>query len=296
MERLLRPTIFAHFVAGESEKTIQPAVDRLHAQGVGAILDYAAEADVDETGQSAETALSLSSEGLSLSSEAVPNEPARVYEYESEAQCDANLQIFLEGVRAVHNVTPDGFAAIKVTALGDPALLERVASAVLAVRGFWEDLARTSGGERLTRTAFVSSWLDAFDVPEEEAAAAFLQYDAEMVGEIDVVDFTSRFALEDVPKLVGACRAAGPLKASALSEREIRALRNMMDRLGAVVSRPRIAPRPAARPVDPAQPHGTPPHSTPPHPTPPHSTPPPPHTPATPPLRRPPSPPISTCA
>ena len=49
-----------------------------------------------------------------------------------------------------------------MTALGDPALLERVASAVLAVRGFWEDLARTSGGERLTRTAFVSAWLDAF--------------------------------------------------------------------------------------------------------------------------------------
>ena len=45
---LLRHTVFAHFVAGETPEEIKPLLARLHACGVGGILDYAAEADLDE--------------------------------------------------------------------------------------------------------------------------------------------------------------------------------------------------------------------------------------------------------
>lgn len=41
----LRNTFFAHFCAGESQEELLPILDRLRAAGVGAILDYAAEAD-----------------------------------------------------------------------------------------------------------------------------------------------------------------------------------------------------------------------------------------------------------
>ncbi len=45
---LLRWTFFGHFCAGEDEKLIKPTVDYLQRNGVGSILDYAAEADVEE--------------------------------------------------------------------------------------------------------------------------------------------------------------------------------------------------------------------------------------------------------
>ena len=45
---ILRWTFFGHFCAGEDEKLIKPTVDYLQRNGVGSILDYAAEADVEE--------------------------------------------------------------------------------------------------------------------------------------------------------------------------------------------------------------------------------------------------------
>lgn len=44
------------------------------------------------------------------------------------------MNIFFRAVSAVRATTPDGFAALKVTALGDPRLLERVSNAIIAVR------------------------------------------------------------------------------------------------------------------------------------------------------------------
>lgn len=43
---VLRRTFFAHFCAGETQTELLPVIDRLRAAGVGAILDYAAEADL----------------------------------------------------------------------------------------------------------------------------------------------------------------------------------------------------------------------------------------------------------
>ena len=37
-------------------------------------------------------------------------------------RCDANTRTFLQCVTAVKDATPEGFAAVKVTALGDPQL------------------------------------------------------------------------------------------------------------------------------------------------------------------------------
>lgn len=43
-----------------------------------------------------------------------------------EAACDARLMTFLTCVRAVRDQTPGGFAAVKLTALGDPVLLSQI--------------------------------------------------------------------------------------------------------------------------------------------------------------------------
>lgn len=57
-------------------------------------------------------------------------EPAacRTYDYMGEAACDARMMTFLTCVRAVRDQTPGGFAAVKLTALGDPVLLAQIAT------------------------------------------------------------------------------------------------------------------------------------------------------------------------
>ena len=47
---LLRPTFFAHFCAGETSEEVAHTIRFLQVQGVGGILDYAAEADVNQEG------------------------------------------------------------------------------------------------------------------------------------------------------------------------------------------------------------------------------------------------------
>ena len=59
------------------------------------------------------------------------NQPARTYDYESEAQCDQHVAIFEDCIKAVKEVTPHGFAALKLTALGNPALLGRMSMAIV---------------------------------------------------------------------------------------------------------------------------------------------------------------------
>jgi hypothetical protein len=74
---IVRHTFFTHFCGGTSGASIQGTVARLQQQNVGAILDYAAEADVDPTPK----------QGIIS---------ARSYEYEDEMKCEMNKDISLK--------------------------------------------------------------------------------------------------------------------------------------------------------------------------------------------------------
>ena len=216
---LLRHTVFAHFVAGEDAAEIAPKLQQLHGVGVGGILDYAAEADLS-------------------SPPATPpdfNQPSRVYTYESEEKCDANLAVFLEAVDAVHATTPEGFAAVKVTALGDPQLLERASTALVQLRAFFETLDPAGTGV-LSREAFIAGWREAFDVADDESAAAFESIDTDASGDVDIIEFLNALPLEAVGPLVQRCRSRGPLFHSALDADECGALERMLGRLDAIAA------------------------------------------------------------
>jgi proline dehydrogenase len=172
-------------------------------------------------------------------------------------------------VRAVHDTTPEGFAAIKVTALGEPALLERVSNTLLALNGFFATL-DTAGRGSLTRDEFVSGWSDAFDgVSEQEASelydtfarangahqagsggvngagggasgagdteAATFSYDR-----LDVLAFTAALPLERLAPLVATCREVGPLYRAALTDDELLAYSQMMGRLQVIPTSPHL--------------------------------------------------------
>ncbi len=74
---IVRYTFFSHFCGGTSGASIQSTVRRLQQQNVGAILDYAAEADVDATPK----------QGIIS---------ARSYEYEDEMKCEMNKDISMK--------------------------------------------------------------------------------------------------------------------------------------------------------------------------------------------------------
>ena len=54
-----------------------------------------------------------------------------------QAACDAHMGVFLRCIDAAAQARGQGFAAIKVTALGNPMLLERVSNGLLAIRNLF---------------------------------------------------------------------------------------------------------------------------------------------------------------
>lgn len=106
-------TFFAHFCAGTDAETIKPTLEWLRSQGVGGILDYAAEADVSQPRD-----LGVSHDKLH----------ARTYHYEGEHECDKNAEITLRAIETAS--AENGFAAVKVTALGKPELLQHVSTVI----------------------------------------------------------------------------------------------------------------------------------------------------------------------
>jgi proline dehydrogenase len=133
-------------------------------------------------------------------------------------------------VDAVHATTPEGFAAVKVTALGDPALLERVSTAVRELRAFFETLDPAKQGV-ISRDAFRRGWREAFEMSDEEIEAVFERIDTDMDGDVDLVEFTNALPLHAIGPLVQRCRSKGPLYRSALDVDECAGLERMLARL-----------------------------------------------------------------
>jgi proline dehydrogenase len=123
------PLLFQQFCAGEDFKK---TTDSLRRNGILSILDYCAEAE------SCTNISQLTGNNTPKHQKPI-NQPARIYTYYSEAQCDRHRDNFLDCIRAIRDTSSfdDGqgkFMALKVTALGNPKLLERVSSHILRSR------------------------------------------------------------------------------------------------------------------------------------------------------------------
>jgi proline dehydrogenase len=129
-DALLKATLYGHFCAGEDQVRIQPVIKMLDNYGVGNILDYAAESD--------EPSSLTPSSAVPPSPAVAPSPVAREYDYESEAKCDQHVDTFMQCINDVAAGSKEGYAAIKVTALGNPKLLSRMSQAITEAKRLFE--------------------------------------------------------------------------------------------------------------------------------------------------------------
>ncbi|CAG7821502.1 unnamed protein product [Allacma fusca] len=155
--KLMKMSFYGHFVAGENQVAIQPQIQRLRSFGVKAILDYSVEEDItEEQAVTAEMEIVRSCNPVAGTDTANDDrgyaqykadkgfadrrtgvEAARTYFYRNEAQCEKNMEIFIQSIEAVSGATKGtGFAAIKVTALGRPQLLLHLSEAIARVHKY----------------------------------------------------------------------------------------------------------------------------------------------------------------
>lgn len=130
-DALLKATLFGHFCAGEDEEGIQPVILQMQKSGIGSILDYAHEDDGEGDDKSSSDSIPA------MGPDAIMDEAnlkVRVYDYESEQMCDKHVETFKKCINSVKNLDADGYAAMKVTALGNPKLLEKMSRALREVR------------------------------------------------------------------------------------------------------------------------------------------------------------------
>jgi proline dehydrogenase len=62
---------------------------------------------------------------------------ARTYDYASEVQCERHVATFLKAIATASKLPGQGFAALKMTALGSPPLLERMSCSLLEIQGLF---------------------------------------------------------------------------------------------------------------------------------------------------------------
>jgi len=226
----LRHTFFNHFCAGESAADIKPRMDQLKKLGVGGILDYAAEAKDDAP---------IEAEKPTDDAELT----GRRYDYQGEATCDANMEIFFDAIRGVRDASPDGFAAIKLSGLGNPLLLERMSTCIVEMTRLFRRTSDDSDFKprtpfyRLDRECamdyqtFKEGWGRMFDYDsEEEIKALFDSMDTSANGMVTYLEWSSKFKLSEINTLVRKCKHQGVLYQAALNDEEIELYRTMIKR------------------------------------------------------------------
>ncbi|EGD79600.1 proline oxidase [Salpingoeca rosetta] len=231
VDGIVKGTFFRHFCAGENEDELRPIVAELRASGIGSIMDYAAEADLEDKPED------VLEEEQRLS--------ARTYDYIDESHCDANVENFKTCIENVHNVTPAGIAAIKVTALGHPDLLKQLSTAIIQTQWLFDLFAKREEGvehhhaDGLTEEDFQRFFHQYFpDISDQEIHDFYNLVDSDRNGRVDFVEWTHNLHIEDIWELM---RRAGPhtplahITHEMPTERELELLRNLQRRLTEVV-------------------------------------------------------------
>eukprot|EP00527_Entomoneis_sp_CCMP2396_P007766 CAMPEP_0198144948 /NCGR_PEP_ID=MMETSP1443-20131203/19786_1 /TAXON_ID=186043 /ORGANISM="Entomoneis sp., Strain CCMP2396" /LENGTH=577 /DNA_ID=CAMNT_0043808447 /DNA_START=83 /DNA_END=1816 /DNA_ORIENTATION=- len=219
---VLRNTLFGHFCAGEDEVMIRPVLKSLDSVGIGSILDYAAENDGEPESARVQEF------------DPAPDSIRRVreYDYESERQCDKHVETFVKCINDVQSLgfEKDGYAAIKVTALGNPKLLARMSQAIMEAHRLFEQFDIDKDGT-VSREDFETAYnLLFFSDGETAMKDIFDQFDPNHTGNVDYISWGMTLSPRDLPKIIANCREVGPLALATPTEEEVELIEAMYER------------------------------------------------------------------
>ncbi|CAN9512938.1 unnamed protein product [Ophioblennius macclurei] len=160
--QFMKMTFYGQFVAGEDHRTIRPLIQKNQAFGVGSVLDYSVEEDIDEE-KAEEKRMNSSVSSAERESIGVSHREgkhkvhkqsgdrgggateARTYFHSDEAKCDRHMETFIKCIKASGGASADGFAAIKLTALGRPQFLLQFSEVLVKWQRFFTFLAAQQG-------------------------------------------------------------------------------------------------------------------------------------------------------
>ena len=222
---VMKHTFFRHFCAGEDRHDMKPVIEMLQKNNIGPILDYAAEND---SADSSESAAGLQG----IFSQPPFNQPARVYDYKSEEECDRHVSIFQECIHSVHDVSSVGFAALKVTALGNPELLERMSTMIVEVKNLFAKFQPENGsGGLISREEFDQCYRQHFHVDDDHLETVIKSLDPNDTGVVDFISFAEMLTPYNLPSFTFKCKSIGPLARVTPSSDEIVLMKRMSERL-----------------------------------------------------------------
>uniref|UniRef100_A0A7S4EIW5 Proline dehydrogenase n=1 Tax=Pseudo-nitzschia australis TaxID=44445 RepID=A0A7S4EIW5_9STRA len=220
----LKATLYGHFCVGEDQERIRPVIQKLRDSGVGSILDYAAENDgtMESCGNRSKFKTTDS-----------PTVTAREYDYESEAQCDQHVSTFLQCINDVAASSTEGehhgYAAIKVTALGNPKLLARLSKAIVEAKRLFSVL-DLNGDGLISREEFESGYNRLFVDGDVRIKEIFEEFDPLETGFIDYITWSMMLSPQNLPKIVRGYQTDGSLSELCLTNEEIELLNAMYNR------------------------------------------------------------------
>eukprot|EP00569_Conticribra_weissflogii_P007486 CAMPEP_0171345142 /NCGR_PEP_ID=MMETSP0878-20121228/20908_1 /TAXON_ID=67004 /ORGANISM="Thalassiosira weissflogii, Strain CCMP1336" /LENGTH=575 /DNA_ID=CAMNT_0011848487 /DNA_START=334 /DNA_END=2061 /DNA_ORIENTATION=+ len=229
--RIMKHTFFRHFCAGEDSVGMMPVIDMLKKNNIYPILDYAAENEADDDNNSQGILSSIGEGGEGIFSQPPFNQPARTYDYKSELDCDDHVEIFKSCIRSVQDVShTNGFAALKVTALGNPELLERMSDVIVEVKRLFAKFDEKNCGF-ITRAEFIKCYETNFVTDDDNLEEVIETLDPNNTGMIDYIAFAKMFTPYELPMYTQKCRDIGPLALVTPSNEEIALMKKMSERL-----------------------------------------------------------------
>lgn len=226
IDMILKKTLYGHFCAGEDQERIRPALQKLENAGVGSILDYAAENDGDGSVEG------FGNQGQkSNTPRAEQSITAREYDYESEAQCDKHTSTFIKCIKDVAALNPnhDGYAAIKVTALGNPRLLARLSTAIVEAKRLFAVFDLNRNGI-ISREEFEFGYNRFFVDGDVRIKEILEEFDPLQTGYIDYITWSMMLSPKDLPKIIKSCHTPGRLSDACPTDEEIELLDAMYNR------------------------------------------------------------------
>lgn len=128
-------TIYAYFCAGESDRELQKTIESLEKKSIGAILDYAAEADME--GSVAPAPGANEAPDISMSTLIKRNDLQYIM---NENNLENNMKLYMMSLMHASLHSPDQYnslSAVKVTGMCDPQLLARMSAIVMVIHQLW---------------------------------------------------------------------------------------------------------------------------------------------------------------